>query len=271
MPGDFVSGSVSEFQELVADRMRELFYEGSPPTSRGAAFKGNTRRHFVMPLGLLLVIDEANGGDITARELAKRFHLLHEESGNIIDFYFLGWEWTVPGNRSKGIRFNLDSFKSCRIALRRLGIKSFGGNADLILVDAHHWFQPSVPGASKAAPKGVGPSGITLDFREAIHVNLSSQKEEKEIPPVGEFLQSIIRAAEEVRASVAGDDEAGVVFSISDTLGLATAKKSVLDFIYEKWGSIIGARRLAALTVRNLGPMVKLEDLSIDAIAQGAA
>ena len=75
----FPSGCLSDFQKLVADRVQELFREQlfcehAGRTSRGAAFKGNSRLHFVMPLALLLVIDESNGGDITARELAKRFH-----------------------------------------------------------------------------------------------------------------------------------------------------------------------------------------------------
>jgi hypothetical protein len=48
-------------------------------------------KSFVMQVGLFLLIDEENGGDATARELCKRFHLLNSESQNVIDFYFLLW------------------------------------------------------------------------------------------------------------------------------------------------------------------------------------
>lgn len=46
---------------------------------------------FCLPVGLCLVLDEKNGGDATAQELVKRLALLDEESGNIVDFYYLGW------------------------------------------------------------------------------------------------------------------------------------------------------------------------------------
>ena len=55
-------------------------------------------------------------------------------------------------------------------------------NADLILVDAHYYSWTK----------------ITLDFTNAIHVNLSSKINSSHIPPLGEFLQSIIEVAEDI-------------------------------------------------------------------------
>jgi hypothetical protein len=121
MPGDFPSRSFSDFQDTLSDRMRELFYElvGASDRERGSAFKGDSKLRFVMPVGLLFVIDEANGGDITAETLVKRFRLLHAESANIIDFYFLGWKWAEPGHRDKGIQFDAESFEACSEEARR--------------------------------------------------------------------------------------------------------------------------------------------------------
>lgn len=270
MPGDFPSRSFSDFQDTLSGRMRELFYElvGASDRERGFAFKGDSKRHFVMPVGLLFVIDEADGGDITAETLVKRFRLLHAESANIIDFYFLGWKWVKPGDREKGIQFDPQSFEACRVALKKRGVQLFRSDAELILVDAHHWFQASVPGAEVGAPKGIREFGISLDFEQAIHINLSGQRESKDLPPVGEFLSSIIQATDELRESRALGDESGVVFSVSDKLGLATAKQSFLDYILQEWGKIIGAKRLANLATRNIGPTVSLEKLALEGVSQ---
>jgi len=216
--------------------------------------------HFVMPCGLFLVIDAANGGDITAQEIVKRFQLIHEESGKAIDFYFLGWEWVKPGVRSEGIEFNLKSFALCREALKGIGIQDFGGNADLILVDAHHRFWPTNGGS------GISTT-TTLDFRKAIHVNLSSRRAASEIPPVGEFLQTIIRVAEDVRDNPRGLGRYAPVVSISDGLGLAIARRSVLEYIYAKWAGIIGAAKLDAVTIRNLGREISVSDLRLSAMS----
>jgi hypothetical protein len=214
------------------------------------------QKHFVMPVGLLLVIDAENGGDITAQELVKRFNLLHCGSQNIIDFYFLGWEWVDTAQRSNGIRFNLNSFTSGRDALAAIGVSKFGGNADLILVDAH--CDPFVP------------NGITLNFQEAIYVNLSNSVKEGEISSVGEFLEVIVDAAKRLRRNPSYDPSAPAVWSISDTLGLATAKQSILDFILKKWGEVIGAKKLKAIATRNIGPNINLYDLPLDVVSQGS-
>src|SRR4051812_8451001 len=115
---------IADFNRTLIHRLSRLYLEN---------YLHAERKSFVMPVGLFLVIDEENGGDMTARELFKRFNLLHSESQDVIDFYFLGWEWVKSWDRSAGIRFNLKSFESCRKALRDIGIDRFGGNADLIL------------------------------------------------------------------------------------------------------------------------------------------
>jgi len=206
-----------------------------------------------MPIGLCLVIDEANGGDVTAQELVKRFDLLHWSSGNIMDFYYFGWQRTyTPG---EPLSFDLRAFHECHKSLQKAGIIDFGGNADLILVDVHYRWSLCDNRID------VTKDSISLDFSQAIHINLSSGVKSGDIPSVGEFLQSVIRAAEQVRTSLR--EGGGAVFAMSDSLGLATAKQSVLSFILEKCGAIIGAKKLAALTTRDLGPMINVDDIVI--------
>jgi len=113
------------------------------------------QRNFVLPVGLCSVIDKENGGDTTAEELVGRFNLLDFESRNVIDFYFLGW--SKSPEPSKDIRFDLTAFEDFQLRLRDFGIPIFGGNADLILVDAEY-----------SAEK------VTLNFPEAIRIDLSS-------------------------------------------------------------------------------------------------
>jgi hypothetical protein len=241
------SGGFPDFQQRLYFRMEELYAEQRHKL-------GESR--FVMPVGLFLLVDKTNGGDVTAQEICDRFHLLNRESHNIIDFYFLGWQWIDSSLRSKGIRFNLESFESCRNSLKQAGIDKFGGNADLILVDAHYYRQD-----------------VTLKFRQAIYLNLSGSVANATIPSVGEFLQSLIRATEDVRRTRADAGTKGFVFSISDKLGLATAKKSILQFIFKKWGEIIGAKTLEALAVRRVGPDIRLSDpaFALDSVSKGRA
>ena len=217
----------TDFQWALMSRMRSLSSELG-------------QEEFYMPIGLLLVIDQMNGGDITAQELVRRFNLLDIESKNIIDFYFLGWE-LVNNDRLEGIKFNFDAYKACRESLKSLGIKSFGGNADLILLDAE-WSK----------------KGIILHFDEAIHIDLSRGVSEKDFPTLGQFLQSLVDAAEKTRTDLKASTTRGYVYHISDDLGIAIAKKSLLNFILEKWGNFIGAKKLSSVAIRNLAPSVNL-------------
>jgi hypothetical protein len=195
---------------------------------------------FVMPVGLFLVIDSVNGGDKTAEETVRRFGILDFESKNNVDFYFLGWH--RDAKKSSGIVFDIKKFTQCRDALKTVGIREFGGNADLILVDA------------------VYESGsVILGFDEAIGLDLARAVNKKEILSVGGLLQSIIDAATQLK----DDDEARqkYAFHISDKLGLAVARQSLLDWFLGRFGKIIGAPQLQAVCVRKLGPPVRLQDL----------
>ena len=185
--------------------------------------------------------------------------------GKVIDFYFMGWDWINETDRTQGIRFDPEKFHECREVLKRVGIRSFGGNADLILVDADHWYTPGISPIDVDAPYDMGPTGVTLNFSEAIHINLASAREDSDLPPLGELLQNVIDAAESVRTDIAAHD-AGATFRISDKLGIVTAKRSFLTFILEKFGAIIGAKRLKTLAVRNVGPIVPLHKLTLDAM-----
>ena len=223
----FASGSTSRFKQRLLNRMKALSVESG-------------RDNFILPIGLFLLIDKANGGDATADELQRRFGLLDFESRKVIDFYFLGWDRSRDGT---SISFDIDAFNKFRMSLRQAGVHQFGGNADLILVDAHY-----------------SPQGIKLDFSQAIRVDLSAASAEKDYPTLGHFLQSIIDAAEQVQA--AADSEMDrPTFHISDRLGLAIAGKSILDYVFEKVGKVIGAKKLANVAVRRLGTNVDLYNL----------
>ena len=222
------AGSKALFKARLQSRMRELAAESGLD-------------EFTMPVALVLVVDEANGGDVTAQELVRRFNLLDFESRNLVDFYFLGWLPVDPRDRRRGIRFDLDDFESCRAALREVGLKPFGGNADLILLDARY----------RSARVG-------LDFSSAIRIDLSAGKAADHFPTLGGFLQAIIEALEEIRpGDLPAGGDAGVA-DLSDRLGLGIAKQSLLEFVLEKWGKVIGAGKLASLAVRDLGPEVNL-------------
>jgi hypothetical protein len=253
--------------ESLKERLQYFRHDYERRKRGGHPLAESGRCHVVMPIALCLVIDSRNGGDATARELIDRFNLLCFESGNAIDFYFLGWKSDTGFRNPDRIEFDLDAFARWRSLLSKKGIKTFGGNADLILVDAHfRWIDDKAknrqPGQF-SEPKEDFQEGISLDFSQAIHINLSSSKAAKEIPPLGEFLQMIIQAAGEVKKMDVDEDNQSIVFWMSDKLALATAKKSLLEFIFKKFGAMIGATKLAAITTRNLGPEVNGDDLEL--------
>lgn len=194
---------------------------------------------FTFAVALILAIDERNGADDTAKELARRFALLDFESGNVLDFYFLGWQRSA--DPSKELEFDLAAFEEFRHALRRNGIREFGGNADLILFDACY-----------RKPK------VFLDFTCSIHINLSDAVKTGKIDNLGSFLQTMIDATNDLRNVTSGDS---ITFRISDKLGLAVARHSILEFLLEKWGKLIGAQKLEILATRNIGPRVDLAAL----------
>jgi hypothetical protein len=219
------SGSVNELKQRIADNLRRIASEG-------------VEGDFAIPIALVFVVDKANGGDGIAQEVVQRFRLLDAESRDIIDFHFLGW--TMSPDRSP--RFSLDAFNGCRDALRAKGVNGFGGNADLYVLDA--WLRGGVV--------------AELDFSDAIHVDLSTAATRKVFPTLGGFLQSLIEAAEAVRATAPRD---GVSFRISDRLQLASAKQSLLDFFLDTWAKAIGGAKVRDLVTRGVGPKLDLASL----------
>ena len=192
-------------------------------------------KQFSFPVGLFFVIDEENGGDATAVQLVRRFHLLDRESKNFIDFYYLGWD--------DDDGFELDAFEDFRNFLKHRGISMFGGNADLILVDLD-----------------VDHDHTTLRFDRAIMIDLS-ERVSRENQSLGKFLQDLVAAAEKLDRITPYKAESGAVYAISDTLGIAYAKTSFIRQVLEKWGSIIGAAGLKDLAVQKIGPQIALEEL----------
>ncbi len=217
----FPSTAVSQFRRIVHERLKH-------------AVRETGRDDVVVPVGLLLLIDRENGGDATADELAKRFNLLDSESRDIIDFHFAGWK-----RAGKSIEFSLDAFSQFREALRDAGVQSFGGNADLILVDAA-W----------------NGGDVALAFDEAIHVDLAEAVRRQRFPNLGAFLQTMIDTASGVRADA--KSTGSPVDAISDRLSVTLGGRSVLAYFLEKWGAIIGASALASLAVKRVGRRVSL-------------
>ncbi len=220
-------GAIDLFKQRLVHRLKALAQESGEPS-------------LVMPVGLVFAIDKEHGGDATAEELVNRFGLLDFESRNVIDFYFLGWHRSEEGDPHK-IAFDLAAFEGCRQAFRQMGVEQFGGNSDLLLVDAHY-----------------EDGEASLRFAEAIRIDLSVSSEDKIFPTLGSFLQSIIQTAAEIKKN---PGPKGPVFTLSDKLGLVMARKSLLDTFLEKFGALIGAKKLAAVAVRNLGPAIQLRDL----------
>jgi hypothetical protein len=217
----YPSTSLSQFRRIVHERLRQAAHQTG-------------RDDVVVPVGLLLLIDHANGGDATADELARRFHLLDNESCDIIDFHFAGWR-----RAGKSIEFSLEAFSQFHTALRNAGVQRFGGNADLILVDAS-W----------------NGGEVALAFDEAIHVDLADAVRRQRFPALGAFLQTLIDTASSVRADVGSADSP--VDAISDRLGVTLGGRSALAYFLEKWGAIIGAGALATLAVKRVGRRVPL-------------
>jgi len=222
------AGPLRSFKYRLLERMRTLSKE-----SRYA--------EFVMPVALLLVIDKDNGGDDTADEVLRRFFLVDAESCDVIDFYFAGWQLADTDSLKKRLVFDVDAFASVREALRNAGMGRFGGYADLVLLDAHY-----------------ADGRVQLDFTRAIHVDLSEALKTKKIASVASFLEALIDAAHRLRDSAAADPELGETWWISDHLALAIAKKSIWQYILDKWGQVIGANKIDAVCVRRVGRSVDL-------------
>jgi hypothetical protein len=232
----FATGTLENFRDIVHRRMNELS-------------RHFDEEEFVMPVGLCLVLPKSLGGDKTAQELIRRYGSLGPLSKKFIDFYFFGWE-TTESSSGNEIGFNQDAFQSFLNALRGAGVKHFGQNADLILVDAHR----------------LRSGGVSLDFTEAIRIDLSVAIKEKKISTLGSFLGDLLEAAETMRGELDRSSDHST-FKISDRLGLLIAKNSFVSLILKTWGKIIGADKMAVVVVKNLGPKVLLDALRGDATA----
>jgi hypothetical protein len=197
---------------------------------------------FVLPVALCLLADQANGGEITAQELARQFKLTDFEARNLVDFYFLGWSVAGAKDGAKELRFDDRSFQGFRQALRAAGVRDAGGLADLMLVDASY----------------VGGT-VYLKFSAAIRIDLSAAVRQKQFVSVGGVLQSLLDAIAGLRSQ--GRADFGADFSLNEPLGLAVGKRSLLDWLFAGWGACLGARNLADLAVRDLGPDLRLMDL----------
>jgi hypothetical protein len=91
MPDGSAGGGFSTFQVLLLKRVTQLAQEWSGhEESKFVPMVPKGKSHFIMPIGLVMVVDEANGGNATAQELVRRFDLLHRESGQSHRFLFHG-------------------------------------------------------------------------------------------------------------------------------------------------------------------------------------
>lgn len=221
----YASGSVEKLKQRIADNLLRMAAEG-------------VQGEFAVPVALLFIVDKANGGDGIAQEVALRFGLLDSESRNVIDFHFVGWTMGEDGVP----KFDLKAFGKCRDALRNKGVRGFGGNADLYIVDA--WLRNGTL--------------AELDFEDAIYVDLSTANARKVFPTVGGFLQALIEAAEAVRAAA---PQGGITFRISDKLLLAAGTQSLIDFVLDTWAKAVGGSRIKDLVTRGVGPRLDLKSL----------
>ncbi len=229
----FVVGSLKYLQETIDLRLQLLAKEAGLP--------------LILPVGLFLVIDAANGGNDIAQELVKRVHLLDQESKNVIDFYYLGWrceKGSIPSRvGDDALEFNLQNFVTVREGLSRLGIREFGGNANLVVLDAE-----------------MTEKGFFLNFGRVIRIDLAADIKSGRFVSLGDLTERLIRGAEEVRMTAATGDSP--VCRISNHLGLVYSRQSILDALCERFGKWFGAPRLQSLAVTNAGPRVSGSELA---------
>ncbi|MGZ9132899.1 MAG: hypothetical protein ACXW35_10080, partial [Nitrospira sp.] len=157
------------------------------------------------------------------------------------DFYFLGWRKPIGGDE---LQFREYDYNSCRDALRSAGLGRFGLNADVILVDAEY-----------------SEGRISLDFSKAMSIDVAVALKQGKFPTLGDFLATLIEAAERVKGDRVAAGSERVVFQMSDRLGLAISGRSLLDYFLSTWGKIIGAATIETVLTRNLAPKINLQDL----------
>jgi len=147
--------AISDFRQRINDNMMRLERE-------------TRMSEFAVPVCILLLLDQANGGNAVGEEIVRRFNLIDVESRNVIDFYFMGW--SRGKSEPFALEFDLSAFQACRQALSKVGVESFGGYADLLLFDA--WLR----------------SGrVSLDFSHALHIDLADALASKKSTAQGAF------------------------------------------------------------------------------------
>lgn len=207
------------FKKRIIERANELILE-------------THNSSFAMPIGIILVIDNENGGGSIATEIQKRFRYLDLRTKSHIDFYFPGWAL----DESENHKFDLNSFVAYLDALKTLwGITEFGGYADLFFLNLK-----------------CSSGEIFLDFSDYMHVDLSRFIKEGDIVTLGLLFEKIIQAAEDI-----GINSNRPTFEMSDKLGLSVVKESVVASFFKKFGELIGASSLRQLAVHNIeGPKI---------------
>jgi hypothetical protein len=206
---------------------------------------------FLLPVAILLLADEANGGPIGAADLRRCFALADFEARDLIDCYFPGW-WPAPGpadpvRNATGatLRFDPRSCEGFRQALLAAGIRPPGSKAGLILVDASH-----MDGSVKLA----FPAAIGIDLAAAALPHPPSS-----VGSVGALLSAMVDTIAAVRSRESLGP--GYAFTLSQQLGLAVAKRSFLEAFLADWSARPGAGQVATHAVTNLGPELRLLDL----------
>lgn len=218
----FAPDSVEEFKRTLTYRLSSLL-------------EAERLGSIVMPIGICLVLSEADGGNAVASEMIKRFHVLNNDSKTSIDFYYLGWSVTDPGNR---LEFSSWDYSNAKEFLRSGGVIARSSNADLILVDAY--LAPGRP--------------AQLRFESAINIDLTQLLDSEGSKfTLGSFLSLLIEEAGEVR----GFDNP--TSRLSNRLGLAVAKAGLLTSLWHKLGAAIGAEQLSHLAIRGGGITLALE------------
>jgi hypothetical protein len=191
---------------------------------------------FRVPICILLVPSPEYGGDAVGDELVRRIELLDSESRQYIDFYFAGWERDTAGKPS----FSIRGFQNTRALLRENGFPWFGGNSDVILLDAL-WKE----------------GRIYLCRDDTIHSDLSKMLKMGKIATLGSFLGDLIMAAE--RAS-RKSGKSGKVSSVSNQLGLMVFKESAIGTLLEEFGGVFGAEKIAEFATKEAGEPLDLDE-----------
>ncbi len=197
---------------------------------------------FTVPVALLLLHDQANGGAVTGLELERWFGLQDFELPNLMDLYFLGWS-RGSGKPAEaggaGMQFDLASCEGFRSALRGAAIRDLAGHASLILVDCQ-----SLRGT------------VRLNFTRAACVDLTAVGTRRHLATVGGWLQSLAELIAALQAG--GQPDADRPFRVGDPLPLASGSGPLAGWLLERWARHAGAPALTANALRDLGPDLPL-------------